>query len=54
MKRFILFAIFNCIGVFCISYVFPDMSTKQLLGLIFGIQWIASSLDFLDHIDKKD
>ena len=53
MKGYFLFAIYNCIGVFCIISVFPDMSIKQILGLILGIQLIATGLDFLDYIDKK-
>ena len=54
MKRYWLFTIFNCIGVFCITSAFPDMGTKQLLALIIGIQCMSTGLDFLDHIDKKD
>ena len=54
MKRFIWFVIFNFIGIFLISYAFPEMSTKHLLALILGIQFISTSLDFLDHLDKKE
>ena len=54
MERFIWFVIFNCIGIFLISCSFPDMSTKQLLALIIGIQCMATALDFLDHLNKED
>lgn len=54
MKRFIWFAIFNYIGIFLISCAFPEMSTKHLLALILGVQCIATSLDFLDHLNKED
>ena len=54
MKRFILFSIFNCIGIFCIGCAFSNMSIGKLLALIIGIQCIATGLDFLDHLDKED
>ena len=54
MKRFIWFVIFNFIGIFLISYAFPEMSTKHLLTLIIGIQCIGTALDFLDHLYKED
>lgn len=54
MEKFIGFAIFNFIGIFLISYAFPEISTKHLLALILGIQFIAIALDFLDHFNKED
>lgn len=54
MKRYFWFAIFNCIGVFCIGCTFSNMNIGKLLALVIGIQCIATGLDFLDHLNKED